>query len=133
MFGVPAFAVEHRNAAVSVFVDACGNLFPFLGDDDELFGLSVGVDELVGHVRDDERAHPAVDNHWNTGFNARCESAVVWQKQTRSHNGHIGYHHGAANGDVADLVDHGCHDVSAARRAVVDEYRPHTDAAENGA
>ena len=55
LLGVPAGAVEQGAAAVSLLVDGVVNLLPLAGEDGELHRLAVGVDNHVGHLRDEEQ------------------------------------------------------------------------------
>ena len=67
MFAVPSHAVEDSASSVSVVVDCSGDFFPVLGGEyDELYGLPVGVDYLVGHEGDDEKDDEAVDESFDT-------------------------------------------------------------------
>ncbi len=67
MFAVPSHAVEDSAAAMSVVVDCGGDFFPVLGGEyDELYGLPVGVDYLVGHERDDEENDETIDQTFDT-------------------------------------------------------------------
>ena len=118
---------------MGVVVDLAGDFLPLFGDDDELLGLAVGVDEVVGHVGDDECAYPAVDDHGHACLEACGEVAIEGEKDAGGHYGHVGDHHGAPYADVADFVDQGGDDVGAARRAVVDEDCAYAHAAEDGA
>ena len=131
--GVPSLAVEHRDAAARLRQDAVGDLDPFGREDEELRGLTVGVDDLVGDERDDEGHHDTVDDGGYAGLDALLDSAGEGQEYRARHDEHVGVDHDAADASVAHLRDAGGHDVGAARRAVMYEARADADAAEDRA
>ena len=122
-FAVPAHAVKDGAAAVRLVVDGVSNLHPLGAEDGKLHGLSVGVDDEVGHIRREEEHGKAVHHRLD----------AVEDEERRRDNAHVDVYHHAADADVGVLRHHRGDDVSAARRAAVDKAHAYAHAGHHAA
>ncbi len=130
---VPSLAVEHGDATVRLRQNSVGYLAPLGREDEELRGLAVGVDDLVGDERDDECHHDTIYNSRNARLETLLDSAREGEENRAAYDKHIRVYHDTAYAGVADLRHAGGHYIGATRRAVVYEAGADTRAAENGA
>ena len=133
LLGIPSHAVHHRHAAMGLLVDLVGDFLPTMGEDGELRGLAVTVDDHIGDICYHECDDPAVDNQRHTGVEACPPVTFEGEEDAACHDKHVGDDHRAADRDVAELRDHGGHDISAAGGAVVDEDGAYAQTAEHTA
>ncbi len=114
-------------------IDAVGNFTPFGGENHELFGLAVGVDEHIGYIRNNVCYHPAVNHKRHTHLKTFYESAFKREQYGRGHDQHIHNDHRASDAYVAHFGYHSRYDVRATRRAVVYESGSYPHSAQNAA
>ena len=101
-------SVNHRHAAVRIFIDVLSYLLVLVADDEELYRLAGTVDHLVEHKATDVKGDVSVDNFF-----------PVLQREVAGRNDdEVADQHDASQRDVAILVDDGGDDIRSARTAV---------------
>ena len=123
MFGKPTRAVDHRATAATVVYYGIGYIFPLVGNDKKLYGLTVGINHLVGHKCSEHEFDKAIHHIID----------AVEDKHTREDNHAIGIEQHATYCHIGALIHHSGYDVGAARAAIVHKCQAQTEAAQQAA
>lgn len=119
--GIKTGGIHDGHTTVGIRVDALANLHVLLRDDEELDGTAATVDHLVDAECLDVEHHITVKHFF----------PVVYDEIAGGNDEDVTDHDDTTQGDVAILVDDGCHDVGAACATACRESQSDTASAEN--